>query len=246
MGSAWLTRLTPSPCPFESSPPAARVRSMSTTSLQAPNEMDQARKAERRRGKVFWLTLAVLVFANVYAYCVRLASGVALSPWEPAIVMEAVRFNLGLPVYASTHATHMYGPLFTVAIGETIRLTGVGLSGIRAVFSCFGLLLPGVLAGVICGWRDRWRWLAAFILFWAVNLRTDFIFMGRKPTAQRRCWRSSAWWLGTRARTLGRHASLAWLYFWLAFYSSRPARRSRSFSPCRRCSGSQGRPAASP
>lgn len=47
---------------------------------------------------------------------VRLTEPLAISPWEPAISMEAMRLNAGLPVYETAHATHLYGPLLTVVL----------------------------------------------------------------------------------------------------------------------------------
>ena len=46
--------------------------------------------------------------ATLVVAIVRLSEGVAINPWEPAIAMEAMRLNAGLPVYEPGRATHMY------------------------------------------------------------------------------------------------------------------------------------------
>src|SRR4051812_17577774 len=73
------------------------------------------------------LLMVLLGGATFMAYLIRLTEPAALTPWEPAIAMEAVRLNAGLPVYESAHATHMYGPLLTVALAGIFKVTGLNV-----------------------------------------------------------------------------------------------------------------------
>ena len=127
------------------------------------------------------LVLALIGAANGFACFVRLTQPTAITPWEPAIAMEGVRFTRGLPLYELSHATHMYGPLLTIAIAGILKITGFSLIAARLAFSCCGVALAALLATLLCrGRRCSW-WIAAFVLFSAINLRTDFVFVSAQP-----------------------------------------------------------------
>lgn len=144
----------------------------------------------RRFRFVLLLVLGAIATANAFVYFIRLTDAAPLSPWEPAIAMEAIRLNEGLPLYEQSHATHMYGPLLTVAVAGIFKITGFNLLAARIVFSLIGLGLAAFLATLFCrGERLRW-WLAAFILFSALNLRTSLIFSRPSRIASPR---SSPW-----------------------------------------------------
>jgi hypothetical protein len=64
-----------------------------------------------------------------------------INPWEAAISMEAMRLNAGLPLYESGHATHMYGPLLTVALAGIFRITGLNLLAARMALSILDCIL---------------------------------------------------------------------------------------------------------
>ncbi len=127
------------------------------------------------------LVLALIGAANAFVCFVRLTEPAPLTPWEPAIAMEGVRFTRGLPLYELSHATHMYGPLLTIATAGVLEMTGFNLIAARIAFSLCGIALGALLATLLCrGGRRSW-WLAAFVLFSAINLRTDFIFVSAQP-----------------------------------------------------------------
>src|ERR1700730_8488581 len=114
--------------------------------------------------RISWLIVAILLGAAIVcATIVRLTERLAINPWEPAIAMEAMRLNAGLPVYESGHATHMYGPLLTVALAGIFRVTGLNLLAARIVMSIFALGLACFLSAILC--RDRLQpWLGFAVL----------------------------------------------------------------------------------
>lgn len=130
---------------------------------------------------IFLFVIAIIGAANALVYIVRLTESAALTPWEPAIAMEATRFAHGHPLYETGHATHMYGPLLTVATAGIFRITGLDLIWPRIVFSASGIALAAFLAWLVCREERRGWWIAAFILFWAIDLRTSFIFVSAQP-----------------------------------------------------------------
>jgi hypothetical protein len=119
--------------------------------------------------------------ASLFCAIVRLTESLAISPWEPAIDMEAMRLIAGLPLYEAGHATHMYGPLLTVFLAGIFRLTGLNLLAGRVVFSIFSFILAAVLSLIFCRGQSRKYWLFAFLLFLGVNLRTNLIFFSAQP-----------------------------------------------------------------
>jgi len=126
---------------------------------------------------ILLLVLASIGAANAFASLVRLTEPAPLTPWEPAIAMEAVRFTRGLPLYEASHATHMYGPLLTIATAGVLKITGFNLIAARIAFSLFGIALAALLATLVWRGEDRGGWVVAFVLFLAINLRTNFIFV---------------------------------------------------------------------
>jgi hypothetical protein len=127
-----------------------------------------------------FLVVAILLGAAIVcATIVRLTEQLAINPWEPAIAMEAMRLNAGLPVYESGHATHMYGPLLTVALAGIFRGTGLNLLAARIVLSIFALGLAAFLATILC--RGKSSWLLAFLLFLGINFRTNLVFLSAQP-----------------------------------------------------------------
>jgi len=106
---------------------------------------------------------------------------VAINPWEPAIAMEAMRLNAGLPLYESGHATHMYGPLLTVALAGVFRVAGLNLLAARMTMSILSFALAVFLSAILC--RDRlWPWLGfAVLLLLGINFRTNLIFLSALP-----------------------------------------------------------------
>src|SRR5437763_1558652 len=108
----------------------------------------------------FLLVATLVGAASIFSAVVRLADRIALSPWEPAIAMEAIRLNAGLPVYDSAHATHMYGPFLTLLLAGIFRITALNLLAARVVLSSFALVLLIFLAVVLQ--RDTLRRWTAF------------------------------------------------------------------------------------
>jgi hypothetical protein len=138
---------------------------------------------ENRRALVlrlpFLVVATLLGTAIVSATVVRLTERLAINPWEPAIAMEAMRLNAGLPVYESGHATHMYGPLLTFALAGIFRATGLNLLAARIVLSTFALGLAAFLATIL--YRGKSSWLLAFLLFLGINFRTNLVFLSAQP-----------------------------------------------------------------
>ncbi|MEP6936433.1 MAG: hypothetical protein ABI871_00020 [Chthoniobacterales bacterium] len=127
------------------------------------------------------VAVALLGFATLFPFAIRLAEPLAISPWEPALSMEAVRLNAGLPIYETAHATHMYGPVLTIVLAAIFQVAGLSLLAARAVFSLIGIALAAFLSATICGRANRTFWPAGFLLFLAINLRTNFIFTSAQP-----------------------------------------------------------------
>ena len=97
--------------------------------------------------------IALLGSITLIAVVVRLTERLAVSPWEPAIAMEAARLNAGLPLYEAGHATHMYGPLLTVLLAEIFRVTGLNLLAGRRELSSNGRMHLVII--VKHGWRAQ-------------------------------------------------------------------------------------------
>jgi hypothetical protein len=128
----------------------------------------------------FLLVAILLGAATVCAAVVRLSDHLPINPWEPAIAMEAMRLNAGLPLYESTHATHMYGPLLTLELAGIFRVTGLNLVAARIVMSIFALGLAAALATIFC--RDKLNhWPLALLLFLGINFRTNLVFLSAQP-----------------------------------------------------------------
>src|SRR5437763_7510558 len=106
-----------------------------------------------------------------------------ISPWESAISMEAMRMNVGLPVYAASHATHMYGPLLTVALAGVFSLTGLNLLAARAVFAVIGVAIAVVLTAVVARGESRRIFAVTCAMFLAIGWRTNFINFSAQPDA---------------------------------------------------------------
>jgi hypothetical protein len=129
----------------------------------------------------FLFVAIVLGAASIFAAVVRLTDRIAINPWEPAIAMEAVRLNAGLPVYDSAHATHMYGPLVTIMFAGMFRVTGLNLLAARIVMSIFALTLAIFLAFFFRRNASR-GWIAfAALLFLGINFRTNLALLSIQP-----------------------------------------------------------------
>ena len=95
--------------------------------------------------------------------------------------MEAVRLNTGLPLYDSTHATHLYGPLLTVTLAGVFQITGLNLIAARVVMSLFGGALVILLSAILCRGKPAICWVIAVLLFFGINLRTNLILFSIQP-----------------------------------------------------------------
>jgi hypothetical protein len=93
--------------------------------------------------------------------------------------MEAMRFDAGLPVYENAHATHMYGPLVTVFLAAIFHVTGLNLLAGRIAFSILAFTLAFWLSSILCPSRKH-RFIA-FVLFLAINFRTNLILLSAQP-----------------------------------------------------------------
>jgi hypothetical protein len=129
----------------------------------------------------FLLVAVILGATSVFAAVVRLSDPIASNPWEPAIAMEAMRLNAGLPVYESAHATHLYGPLLTIMLAGIFRLVGLDLLAARIVMSVCALALA-IFAAVVCNRVKSVFWIAfAALLFLGINLRTNLALLSAQP-----------------------------------------------------------------
>jgi hypothetical protein len=127
------------------------------------------------------LAVIALGAATIFAAVVRLTDRIAINPWEPAIAMEAVRLNAGLPIYDSAHATHMYGPFLTLLLAGIFRVTGLNLLAARILMSIFALALAVFLAVLFCRKCSR-GWVAfAVLLFLGINFRTNLALLSAQP-----------------------------------------------------------------
>ena len=123
----------------------------------------------------------ILAVATICAIAIRFSERLPINPWEAAIAMEAMRVVAGLPLYESGHATHMYGPLLSVALAGIFQLTGLNLLAARIVFSIFGFALALVLSIIFCRGKPRFYGLFAFLLFLGISFRTNLVFLSAQP-----------------------------------------------------------------
>ena len=121
--------------------------------------------------------------ATLIAAILRFSERSAISPWEPAIAMEAMRLVSGMPVYEPGHASHMYGPLLTAFIAAVFHVSGLNLLAARVAMSFFSFALAGVLSTVLCRGNQRKYWFVAFALFLALNFRTNLVLFSAQPDA---------------------------------------------------------------
>lgn len=125
--------------------------------------------------------LGLVAVATVYVTAVQLSGQAPLSPWEPAIAMEALRFDAGLPIYETGHATHLYGPLLTVLLGSVFKIFGLNFIAARVTMSIFAFALAIFLSGILCREKSRAYLAMAFLLFLGINFRTNLIVFSTQP-----------------------------------------------------------------
>ena len=134
---------------------------------------------------MFRMTLVVVAIvlgvATLICAVLRFSEQSAISPWEPAIAMEAMRWLAGMPVYESAHATHMYGPLLTVFIAAVFQFSGLNLLVARVAMSVFSLALAALLSSVLCRGNNRKYWFLAFVLFLGLSFRTNLVLFSAQP-----------------------------------------------------------------
>ena len=119
--------------------------------------------------------------AVVLPFAWLLLQPLAITPWEAALAMEGVRFNAGLPLYEDAHATHLYGPLLTIAIAFVFKVAGFSLIAARSVFSFAGVGLALLLAAIVCRRKGAAWVFVGTLIFLALNWRTNFIFFSTQP-----------------------------------------------------------------
>ncbi|HYY12965.1 MAG TPA: hypothetical protein VE758_00875 [Chthoniobacterales bacterium] len=135
--------------------------------------------------------------ATVFCAAVRLTERLPVSPWEAAIATEALRLNVGLPIYESGRATHMYGPLVSVVLAGIYRCCGLSFIASRVAMAMIAFCLAILLGITTCREKSR-EWLPlAILLYLGVNFRTNLSFF----TSQADC--------------IAALLSLVALYFWI-------------------------------
>jgi hypothetical protein len=127
------------------------------------------------------IVAALLGAAASIAAAVRLTERLAVNPWEPAIAVEAMRLNAGLPLYETGHATHMYGPLFSVLLAGIFKVTGLNVLAARITMSIFAFALVLFLAVLLCRGKSRLWVMLAILLFLGINLRTNLALYSAQP-----------------------------------------------------------------
>ncbi len=125
--------------------------------------------------------LGLVAVATVYVGAVQLGNHVPLSPWEPAIAMEALRLNAGLPIYETAHATHLYGPLLTVLLAGVFKIFGLNFIAARVTMAIFAFALAICLSVILCPEKSRACQVMAFLVFLAINFRTNLIVFSTQP-----------------------------------------------------------------
>ena len=125
--------------------------------------------------------VVILGVATICAAAVRFTERLPVNPWEAATAVEAMRFNAGLPLYESGHATHMYGPLSTVLLAGIFRVTGFNLLAARILSSILAFALAIFLATIFCRDKLRGYWLLGLLLFLGINFRTNLMFLSAQP-----------------------------------------------------------------
>ncbi|MFL6513724.1 MAG: hypothetical protein ACJ8M1_01740 [Chthoniobacterales bacterium] len=123
----------------------------------------------------------VIAVATLATAALRFSEPSAISPWEPAIAMEAMRFVRGISVYDPGHATHIYGPLLTILIAGVFCFSGLNLLVARIVLSFFSFGLAGLLTVVLCRGAHRKYWVVSFLLFLGLNFRTNLVLFSAQP-----------------------------------------------------------------
>ena len=127
--------------------------------------------------------IALLGFAALFALAIRVTEPQAISPWESAIAMEGMRARAGLPLYDSSHATHLYGPLLTLSVAFIFAVTGLNLLAARIVFCAVGVALAFVCARIGSVGKSRENFALSFAMFLAIGWRTNFINYSAQPDA---------------------------------------------------------------
>jgi hypothetical protein len=129
----------------------------------------------------FLAVLTILALATLCVAAVQLSGHIPISPWEPAIAIEAVRVNAGLPIYEAAHATHLYGPLLTILIAGIVQVFGLNLIAVRLIMSIFGIALAILLSAIFCPGKSRACLAMGIFLFLGLNLRTNLILFSIQP-----------------------------------------------------------------
>lgn len=129
----------------------------------------------------FLIVAIVLAVATICVAALRWSESLPINPWEPAIAMEAVRLNRGLPLYESDHATHIYGPLLTVAIAGVFRVAGLSLLVARIAMSICAIALAALLATALCREALKKYWWLALLLLLGISFRTNLVFFSAQP-----------------------------------------------------------------
>lgn len=125
--------------------------------------------------------MVIVAVATICAAALQLFGRVPVTPWEPALAMEALRLNTGLPLYESAHATHLYGPLLTVLLAAVFQVCGFNLAAARIVMSIFACALVIFLSAICCRGKYRACFAFALVFFVGINFRTNLILFSVQP-----------------------------------------------------------------
>jgi hypothetical protein len=125
------------------------------------------------------IVVAIPLGLNLAVTFLRVEPPWPLTPWEPALLTEGWRFANGVSLYdasAQGHATHLYGPMFTVLMAGLQSLFGFNFPAIRLVFVLLGVLTSLGLAFVMSPVVRSWKFVLTATLFLSCSLQTGLSF----------------------------------------------------------------------
>lgn len=128
----------------------------------------------------------ISVIASLWSLGFRLKMPYSQNPWESAILADAYRASRGQAVYESVknprgHATHLYGPLASQAIGLIYRITGPNWYAGRALSLACSLVACAVLLLAFADVRKPLEMIVGAGLLIALHYRGRAYFVETRP-----------------------------------------------------------------
>jgi hypothetical protein len=152
-----------------------------------PPATDSARWRRAQNALILLPIILATLFAyyiSLYSIAYRFTRPFPLTPWESGMMIDAHRFNTGVPIYEDVtkggHATHMYGPLSTLTVAALSKITGPSLYTGRAVNLASGLLFCVLVVWLLCRRRPL-EMFVGFGLAIALHYRCRAYFTETRP-----------------------------------------------------------------